>query len=121
MPRDNAISVPFIGAPQVWQGTPGFRGEHVKIAIIDTGIDYTHANFGGPGTVDAYNAAKATDALPANPALFGPSAPKVKGGTDLVGDAYTGSNTPLSLSSQCCTLPRIIGTLYSTTSNAARG
>ncbi len=38
----NAVSVPFIGAPEVWQGIPGFRGEHVKIAIIDTGIDYTH-------------------------------------------------------------------------------
>src|SRR5467141_1332453 len=40
---NNVVSVPFIGAPQVWQGTPAFKGEHVKIAIIDTGIDYTHA------------------------------------------------------------------------------
>ena len=86
--RNNAISVPFIGAPQVWQGTPGFRGEHVKIAIIDTGIDYTHANFGGPGTPEAYAAAAAASTGPADPALFGPGAPKVKGGTDLVGDAY---------------------------------
>jgi len=45
---NNAVSVPFIGAPVVWQGTPRLRGEGVKIAIIDTGIDYTHANFGGP-------------------------------------------------------------------------
>ena len=86
--RNNAISVPFIGAPQVWQGTPGFRGEHVKIAIIDTGIDYTHANFGGPGTTEAYAAAAATSTGPADPTLFGPAAPKVKGGIDLVGDAY---------------------------------
>jgi len=84
----NVVSVPFIGAPAVWQGIPGFRGEHVKIAIIDTGIDYTHANFGGPGTVAAFTAAAATSTAPANPALFGPKAPKVKGGTDLVGDAY---------------------------------
>jgi hypothetical protein len=48
---NNITSVPFIGTPAVWQGTPGFRGENIKIAIIDTGIDYTHANFGGPGTV----------------------------------------------------------------------
>src|SRR6267378_5679189 len=85
---NNAVSVPFIGAPGVWQGTPRLRGEGVKIAIIDTGIDYTHANFGGPGTVAAFQAAAATSTQPANPALFGPNAPKVKGGTDLVGDDY---------------------------------
>jgi minor extracellular serine protease Vpr len=84
----NVVSVPFIGAPAVWQGVPGFRGEHVKIAIIDTGVDYTHANFGGPGTVAAFAAAAATSTAPADPKMFGPHAPKVKGGTDLVGDDY---------------------------------
>jgi len=88
---NNAVSVPFIGAPTVWQGSPGFRGEGVKIAIIDTGIDYTHANFGGPGTVAAFQAAAAASTQPADPALFGPDAPKVKGGTDLVGDDYDAS------------------------------
>jgi minor extracellular serine protease Vpr len=85
---DNAHSVPFIGAPLAWKGPPGLHGEHVKIAVIDTGVDYTHANFGGPGTVDAFNTAFANSTSPADPALFGPNAPKVKGGTDLVGDAY---------------------------------
>jgi len=85
---NNAESVPFIGAPAVWQGIPGFRGEGIKIAVIDTGIDYTHADFGGPGTVAAFNAAAATSTLPADPTLFGPNAPKVKGGIDLAGDAY---------------------------------
>jgi minor extracellular serine protease Vpr len=84
----NVVSVPFIGAPEVWQGIPGFRGEHVKIAIIDTGVDYTHANFGGPGTVAAFTAAAASSTAPADPTMFGPNAPKVKGGTDLVGDDY---------------------------------
>ncbi len=93
--RTNATSVPLIGAPQVWQGTAHFQGQGVKIAVIDTGIDYTHANFGGPGTVAAYTAAKATNTSPADPSLFGPAAPKVKGGTDLVGDAYNGGNTPV--------------------------
>jgi minor extracellular serine protease Vpr len=88
----NVVSVPYIGAPAVWQGVPGLRGEHVKIAIIDTGIDYTHANFGGPGTVAAFNTAAASSTLAADPALFGPSAPKVKGGIDLVGDAYDAGN-----------------------------
>jgi minor extracellular serine protease Vpr len=85
---DNATTVPFIGAPQVWSQTPGFRGEGIKIAILDTGIDYTHANFGGPGTVAAWNAAFAASTQPADPTLFGCSTCKVKGGTDLVGDNY---------------------------------
>src|SRR6266446_7033037 len=87
----NAVSVPFIGAPAVWGGSPVFHGEHIKLAILDTGADYTHANFGGPGTVAAFNDAFANSTKPANPALFGPNAPKVKGGTDLVGDDYNAS------------------------------
>jgi minor extracellular serine protease Vpr len=87
---DNATSVPYIGAPQVWNvgPAPNLRGEEIKVGVIDTGIDYTHANFGGPGTVAAYTAANLADTLPANPLLFGPGAPRVKGGFDLVGDAY---------------------------------
>jgi minor extracellular serine protease Vpr len=84
----NVVSVPRIGAPLAWAGVLGVRGEGIKVGIIDTGIDYTHANFGGPGTVAAYQAAFATDTAPADPTMFGPSAPKVKGGTDLVGDQY---------------------------------
>lgn len=85
---DNATSVPYIGAPTVWDAPTNYRGEGIKIGVIDTGIDYTHANFAGPGTVAAFTAADATDTAPADPSLFGPAAPKVKGGFDLVGDAY---------------------------------
>jgi minor extracellular serine protease Vpr len=92
---ENVHGVPLVGAPAVWDGVPGLRGEGIKIAVIDTGVDYTHADFGGPGTVDAWNAAHAAEASPPDPALFGPGAPKVKGGTDLVGDAYNGSTTPI--------------------------
>jgi subtilisin family serine protease len=84
---DNTVSVPFLGIPAVWQDT-GYTGDGVKVAVIDTGIDYTHADFGGPGTVAAYDAAHAAEAQPADPALFGPAAARVKGGTDLVGDDY---------------------------------
>lgn len=93
----NAESVPFIGAPAVWQGNPHFRGEGIKIAIVDTGIDYTHANFGGPGTMAAFTAAAAASTGPADPALFGPNAPKVKGGTDLVGDDYDADHDATSV------------------------
>jgi minor extracellular serine protease Vpr len=84
----NSVSVPYLDAPAVWQGHPGLKGEGVKIAIIDTGIDYTHADFGGPGTPAAFATAAAASTAPADPTLFGPNAPKVKGGIDLVGDAY---------------------------------
>src|SRR5262245_6129381 len=88
----NVIGVPRIQAPVAWSGVNGVRGEGIKIAIVDTGIDYTHANFGGPGTMTAYQAAFLSDTQPADPSMFGPNAPKVKGGIDLVGDGYDASN-----------------------------
>lgn len=98
MQIDNATSIPYLGTPSVWAGQTGFRGERIKVGVIDTGIDYTHANFGGPGTAAAYTAAHASSTAPADPSLFGPSAPKVKGGIDLVGDAYDPSSTDPDIS-----------------------
>ena len=83
---DNVKGVQLIGAPLAWGGLAALHGENIKIAVIDTGIDYTHANFGGPGTVAAFNAANAADTLPPSVA-FGWGA-RVKGGIDLVGDDY---------------------------------
>src|SRR3989442_1543490 len=94
MKPDNVRGIPLIGTPAGWQSL-GLHGEGVKIAILDTGIDYTHANFGGPGTAAAYTAAHARETVPADPRLFGPSAPRVKGGIDLVGDNYDPSADPL--------------------------
>ena len=92
---DNTHGVPLIGAPAVWDGLAGLHGEGIKIGIIDTGIDYTHADFGGSGLAADYTAAHAAETSPANPAWFGPGAPKVKGGTDLVGDSYNANpNSP---------------------------
>ncbi|PYC78368.1 hypothetical protein C7C46_16140 [Streptomyces tateyamensis] len=80
--QSNGHSVPLIGAPAVWSGSPGTLGEGVTIGVIDSGLDYTHADFGGPGTEAAYRAARGAGSS----ALF-PTA-KVPGGADLVGDDY---------------------------------
>ncbi|MEJ6472902.1 S8 family serine peptidase [Pseudoalteromonas piscicida] len=37
-------------------------GEGVRVAVLDTGIDYTHKAFGGAGTVEAYEAAASNPA-----------------------------------------------------------
>ncbi|MFJ6670076.1 S8 family serine peptidase [Actinosynnema sp. NPDC091369] len=75
----NAGAVELTGAAQVWRDT-GRHGEGVRIGIVDTGIDYTHADFGGPGTAAAYQAVDRT-------APWTPTA-KVVGGYDFAGDAY---------------------------------
>ena len=88
---DNAVAVPYIGTPDVWQNL-GFKGDNIKIAVIDTGIDYTHANFGGPGTAQAYDTENKKDTRAPNQNLMGVNAPKIKGGYDFVGDAYNASS-----------------------------
>ena len=39
------VSVPLIRAPQVWER--GFTGRGIKVAVVDTGIDYEHPDFAG--------------------------------------------------------------------------
>ncbi|MFT3860383.1 S8 family serine peptidase [Micropruina sp.] len=89
---DNTVSVPYLGVPKVWQST-GYTGKNVKVAIIDTGIDYTHADFGGPGTTEAYETAHANETTTADPDLFGPTSARVKGGWDFVGDSYNADSS----------------------------
>lgn len=81
----NSYAVPLQGAPQVWTAY-GDLGQNATIAVIDTGIDYTHAMFGGPGTAAAYQKALGTDTKPADPALFPTT--KIIDGYDFAGDDY---------------------------------
>lgn len=81
-----ATVVPFIGAPQLWQpapGLPGADGRGVRIGIIDSGIDYLHAHFGGPGDPAEFTR---NDPTRIEPGSFPTT--KVVGGFDFAGDAY---------------------------------
>ncbi len=69
----------------------GLKGQGMVVAVMDSGIDYTHANLSGPGTVAAYNTCYAQrDVAPSGicATLFGPTAPKAIGGIDFVGEAW---------------------------------
>ncbi|MFY8326948.1 S8 family serine peptidase [Pseudoalteromonas sp. ZZD1] len=53
-----AATADYIQAsPLVSSGT--YTGSTQTVAVLDTGIDYTHSIFGGEGTVEAYEAAQA--------------------------------------------------------------
>ena len=85
--------IDFLNTRPAWTTGPfGTHGENVKVADIDTGLDYIHRNFGGSGSAADYNSTGDTTAVPnANYPT-----PKIPGGIDLVGDAYD-ANNPLSV------------------------
>ena len=91
--RQNAGSVVDTGAAENWaRQNTGYTGKGIKIAVIDSGIDYTHADFGGPGTKEAFDeATKLTNMPEASSGLYDPA--KFLGGYDLAGDDYNGLNT----------------------------
>lgn len=83
MEPTHADALPLLGVPEVWERVEQ-TGEGVSVAIIDSGIDYTHAMFGGEGTPEAYDEAFASD-------TFEPTA-RVVGGWDFVGDDYNAAD-----------------------------
>ena len=90
--KDNAVGVPFVGVPQIWSLGVPLHGEGIRVGVIDTGIDYTHANFGGPGTAAAY---AANDPNVVEPGTF-PTA-KVVGGLDFAGATYDASSAATAI------------------------
>lgn len=85
---DLSETVPYIGAAAAQAS--GVTGAGVKVAILDSGLDYTHQDFGGAGTTAAYTAAYGTTTADAKnksrDGLF-PTA-KAVGGFDFVGEAW---------------------------------
>jgi subtilisin family serine protease len=89
---DLSETVKYVGAAKVQ--ALGFKGQGVDVAILDSGVDYTHKALGGAGTLDAFKAAygeSADDSL--NTTLDGlfPTS-RIKGGYDFTGEAWPGED-----------------------------
>lgn len=92
---DLSDTVPYIGAAAAQAA--GFDGTGIRVAVLDSGIDYTHADLGGPGTAAAYAAAYGTATSdPRNTTTDGlfPTA-KVVGGFDFVGELWPATNAAI--------------------------
>jgi subtilisin family serine protease len=78
---DLSETVPYIGAAAVQ--TAGFDGNGVRVAVLDSGIDYNHFNLGGSGAVADFDN---NDPTIIEAGTF-PTA-KVVGGYDFVGEVW---------------------------------
>jgi subtilisin family serine protease len=87
---DLATTDAYVGAAAVQAS--GFTGAGIRVALLDTGIDYTHYNLGGSGNVADYNTALAAAAGTPPPSLFPTT--KVVGGYDFTGEIWP--NGPLA-------------------------
>ncbi|MGH8909290.1 MAG: S8 family serine peptidase, partial [Egibacteraceae bacterium] len=104
---DLAETVGYVGATALRR--LGVTGEGARVAVMDSGVDYTHAALGGDGTSAAYEAAYGLSFDDAAKALEGSLVPeavtahtviepatfptaKVVGGYDFVGDRWIGGD-----------------------------
>jgi minor extracellular serine protease Vpr len=83
---DLSETVPYIGSSAVQAS--GFTGKGIKVAVLDSGIDYTHAALGGSGDPADY---ANNDPTIIEPGTF--PTQKVVGGYDFVGSIWP--NGPL--------------------------
>lgn len=88
---DLATTLAYVGG--VAAQDSGYKGQGIRIAMLDTGIDYTHYNLGGSGNIADYAAAKAVAGGTPPPSLF-PTI-KVVGGYDFTGDTWSTGTDPL--------------------------
>ncbi len=89
-------SVPHIGAPRVWNELR-YRGTGSLVAVLDTGVDYTHATFGGSGDPEDY--AKNNEDLVESGTF---PTERVVGGYDFAGKRYSPSFLCGQLPNQDC-------------------
>ncbi len=85
---DLSETVPYIGAAALH--TSGVDGTGIRVAVLDSGIDYTHADLGGSGDPADYDAAYGTGLVdPLNTTRDGlfPTS-KVVEGFDFVGESW---------------------------------
>ena len=81
---DLAETVPYIGGTAVQNA--GFDGSGIKVAVLDSGIDYYHADLGGSGDPADF----AADDPTGNRQRDHSRTAKVVGGYDFVGSLWVG-------------------------------